>query len=417
MLAGISSSIKKHPFVWVMIVFALLIIGSRAFSGRFEMSDLLVAYSANHDLMAGGPVYGKTYPPESDVAFYKYSPSTLFWLLPLALLPYGLTKIIYFSFSVFLLIFLNLFLEDFLTTYFFNGRKAPKCQKILLLSALIVAVHYERELHIGNYNILLLLVLLLSLKLILSQKPLLAGFLLAQVILMKPHFLILLPLLLLRKEFRILAATGAGIGFGLIFPAFILGWEKNIALHSAWFQTMQEHNVELSISQNTLHAWLYKSILRFFTPEPDRLYPLLVILGVALLFLMFVMRNYTLERKDASGKLAQQHFIFEYLFLIALLPNIVHTDTEHFLWSLPLIVFLLSYLLYEHRRMSRFTLFSIVAFMLYGGDWYELWGRDISRWIQYNGLLGLGNMLLLLSALYAIKEYRSRDLEAQAVQR
>ncbi|MCP4405975.1 MAG: DUF2029 domain-containing protein [bacterium] len=404
MLARICSNIKKHPFVWVMLVFALVILGSRVFSGRFEMSDLLVAYSANHDLFAGGTVYDKTYPPESDVAFYKYSPSTLFLLLPLALLPYDLTKIIYFSLSACLLISLSFFLEAFLTKHFFAEKKAPKCHKILFLSALIAAVHYERELHLGNYNILLLGALLLSLNLVISQQHALAGLLIAQVILMKPHFIILLPLLLLRKQFRTLAAIAAGIGLGLIFPAFILGWEKNVELHSAWFQTMLEHNAELSSSKNTLQAWLHKSLLHVFIPDPGQLYPLLVILGVALLIFFFVMRNSVLEHEGNSAELAKRHFIFEYLFLIALIPNIVHTDTEHFLWSLPIIMFLLSYLFYQHRQMSLLTLFAIIAFTLYGGDWYELWGRDISRWIQYNGLLGLGNMLLLLLALYALGE-------------
>ena len=400
------SSIKRHPFIWILIILSIVLFCSSIFSGRFTMSDLFVDYSAARNLLRGEQVYQQSYGFENSP--YKYSPFTLFLLAPLALLPYSLAKVCYFFTTVGLLIYVTLFLERFLTEQFFADKKPLPCHKILFLATLIVAVHYERELHLGNHNILLLTALLISLNLLLKQKNLLAGVLLGQVILMKPHFLVLLPLLLLRKQFKALLSVIACLGFGFILPAFVLGWEKNVTLHWGWLQALLEHNSHLHLSPNTLQTWLYKSVIRFIYPDAGIGYNLIVILFVAGLFFLFVMYHYLKENQipDPERKeLFTRHFIIEYLLLIALVPDIVETDTEHFLWSLSIIMFILSYLMYEHRRWDLSVLCSMIAFSLYGGDWYELWGKELSTWIQYTGFLGLGNMFLLLITVYILDQH------------
>jgi ABC-type glycerol-3-phosphate transport system permease component len=119
----------------------------------------------------------------------------------------------------------TIFLERLLARVFFPERPTG-CQVLLFLSTLVVATHYERELGLGNHNVLILMLLAWSLRLVLDRQEAFAGVLIALVILMKPHFLVLLPLLVLRRKVRTLASTAGCILVGIVFPAVFLGWAK-----------------------------------------------------------------------------------------------------------------------------------------------------------------------------------------------
>jgi hypothetical protein len=195
-----------------------------------------------------------------------------------------------------------------------------------------------------------------------------------------------------------------------------LGGRSNVELHRAWFHVMLAHNydvnllarhVDVSFTRNSLQAWLYRAGLRYLYPDAGASYALGVILGVACLVLLFVLANRARKRKggtaEAQVTLAARGFSFEYLLLAAMIPNLVVTDSEHFLWSLPIIMFMLIYLRDEHQQRGLLFYGVILAFVLYGGDWYEAWGSRISKWIETTGLLGLGNILMLLIAIYVFQ--------------
>jgi hypothetical protein len=410
MLNGMTFHLKKYPFVWTLIFLVLLFYLIQNVKGHFKMHDLEVDYTATQHFLHGQQIYNQPFGLTSGL--YKYSPFTLCLLIPLALLPFFLAKTIYFFLTAGLIIYTTIFLERFLTEHFFQN-KPIGCQNILLLSTLVVIVHYERELSLGNHNVLLLTILLFSLNFIIHNQEYPAGILIGLVILMKPHFLVLLPLFLLRKKFNTLASVIGCIVFGLMFPAIIFGWSKNLELLLAWLNTMLVHNANINFTTDTLQAWLYKSGIKYLYPKVGILYALGVILFVAFWFFLFVMRNYTKESNNTTRqikeKLAVRDLIFEYLSIIALIPNLVVTDSEHFLWSLPIIMFIWTHLLYEHQKRDMLFYVSMLIFLLYGGDWYEVWGRKLSMWIEHTGLLGLGNILMLLNAVYIFNRKSRMD--------
>ena len=407
-------SFKKHPFVWTLLVGFVLFYVIKNAQGRFTMNDILVDYTAAQHLLHGQPIYNHAFGLTS--GFYKYSPFMLFLLIPLAVLPFFWAKTLYFCITAGLIIYVTIFLERLLTEIFFQ-HKPVGCQRLLFLSTLVVAVNYERELGLGNHNVLILTVLLLSLNFILKQQEVCAGILIGLVLLMKPYFLVLVPLFVLRRKLKTLASVMGCILFGLAFPAIAFGWGKNIELHAAWLKIMFAHNAEVNLlaqhadvnfTRNSLAAWLYRAGLKYLYPDVGAFYALAVILAVACLVFVFVLWNYAKERrcgtKHQQITLAAKDFSFEYLLLIAMIPNLFVTDSEHFLWSLPIIMFIWAYLLYEHRRRDALFGWSILIFVLYGGDWYELWGRKLSQWIETAGLLGLGNILMLFTAVYIFRK-------------
>ncbi|PKM92713.1 MAG: hypothetical protein CVU80_01900, partial [Elusimicrobia bacterium HGW-Elusimicrobia-4] len=90
------------------------------------------------------------------------------------------------------------------------------------------------------------------------------------------------------------------------------------------------------------------------------------------------------------------------IVLIALIPNITVTDTEHFLLALPLVVMLT--IILQQRPWRLFHWLIIAAFILYGFNWFDLWGRKISTLLYFSGVLGIGNAGIIALSLWHIKK-------------
>ncbi|MBE3072997.1 MAG: DUF2029 domain-containing protein, partial [Acidobacteria bacterium] len=401
MLAALRAKIQGHPFVWAMVCLAMIFYGAQLLKGPLRMHDIEVDYTAAQHLISGGSIYNEPFGLKS--GFFKYSPFTLFPLIPLALLPLPVAKTAHFLVTVLLIVVTTLSLERFLSDTFFRGRRA-RANTIMFLSTLVVAVLYERELGLGNHNVMLLGMLLWSLRLILARREYSAGLLIGLALLMKPHFLVLVPLLVLRGRIKTLVGLVACVCGGVVLPAVILGVQRSLELHSAWVRTMVNHNAGVTASVNTLQWLLYRPVVRPILGDVGAGYALGVIAVAALIVFLFVALNHRRERSvggDAAREaLATKAFVLEYVVVVALIPNLVVTDSEHFLWSLPVVMFIVGYLVYEHRRGPLLPAWSILVFFLYGCDWYEVWGRTISTWIEESGALGVGNLLMLLTAAF-----------------
>ena len=90
------------------------------------------------------------------------------------------------------------------------------------------------------------------------------------------------------------------------------------------------------------------------------------------------------------------------MVLISLVPNITVTDTEHFLLALPLIIYLSVIL--QVRPMSVVHWLIAVSFIAYGFNIYDLWGRDLSALFEYYGLLGIGNLGIIVLSIWNLKK-------------
>jgi hypothetical protein len=119
------------------------------------------------------------------------------------------------------------------------------------------------------------------------------------------------------------------------------------------------------------------------------------------MILFFVLRNLQIERtKNNDSDIVKDNFIFEFIILISIIPIITITDSEHFLLSIPLIMYILFNfsLLYPYGKKFYIGLL-IVVFLLYGGNWHDLIGHNMSSLIDNYGVLGYANILLIVIAL------------------
>ncbi len=383
---------ERRFAVVVSLLFLILLI-LQNYNGRFWMNDFKVFYLAAKAFVAGESVYHQAFGLDS--GHFKYSPFALLPFVPLSFLPYFYAKLIYYltcTAFISLTIIASKRIWDVLPI-----GKSQQSIFILFITVIIAGGHLFREMHLGNINLLLLFTLLMVLWLVRGNKDKSAGLLFAVVLLFKPHFIVLIPLLVLRKKWKMLLSMLIGLGMGFLIPALFVGFTKDLSLFSEWINTIITHNNYFFDQRDTIHIIFYNSFVKYFVAEPGIGYIATMIATIALLILVFVLWNLKNESLSNDQTLQKINFTFEFLVLIALIPSLVLTDTEHFMFSIPLVVFILIYL-FTSRNLA-LIIASSIAFFFYLGHLGDLLG-NASDVITKLGGLGVGNLLIIGIALY-----------------
>jgi hypothetical protein len=377
-------------FAWASAAVLLAIIVLDRINGRLWLSDFRVYWEASGHFLRSEPPYGKAFGLDSGL--YKYSPFTLLLFAPWSWLPYPVASVLFAlliaAAMVFGMVRADRIVRDRLLA-------APIRPAALWLALLVVIVHLHRELHLGNVNMILLVLLLLAAEQLLRKRAWPAGALIGLVILVKPHFVVLLPILVLHARFREVLHVVATVVIGSMLPAMITGWHTNLALHSDWLRAMAAHNASPfytgegpKMATDTIYSVLWQ--LSGSVLPPTKVSAMIILGTVALGVLFFDRRN----RRSAQGSTARDSdLLFTFLWLIALVPSITATDTEHFLLAIPMVAFLLHHMLGSGRSPWLVPVGTIVL-LGFGGNWQDLWG-PWSGVLADHGVLGAANLLLI----------------------
>lgn len=369
--------------------------GLNLWNGRFEMWDLRVYYDAAGALIDETSPYHRAFGLSS--GFFKYSPAAAALFVPFHLIGWLATRIVFFLIiSISLAWYLPRLVDQIARLFQRNDRSLVW---VIALTAIITGGHFSRELLLGNVNWLLLLVLLVAF-FNLDKRPHISGVLLGVALAFKPHFVVLLPWFVLRRRWHELAWAGGALMILFFLPAAGWGWSENLNLLNEWIATMQSHNHSLAESLNTL----YGLPSRVFDIESTWLVVLTIGL-VAIGIFIAMLRNYWKEA--TANERAAENMFLEFAFILAIIPNLVHTDTEHFMWTLPLIVLMLINL----QRLGRLTqvvaaILVLVAMIPYTLTTPDLFGDEGARWLEQSGVLGWSNVLLIGVALWSEKRER-----------
>jgi hypothetical protein len=349
---------------------------------RFDLCDFKVYYEASHAILNGKQLYDIAFTLGS--GYFKYSPFTALLAAPISILPYSVASLVQYFILASAAIIVLIMAYNLALQYLFM--KELKYKNLLLFVVFICfIIQLVRELHLGNINLILLLLLTLSLKLLLKERFVLAGVLLALVIITKPFFILLLmPLVLHKYGKTVLSIIGSLLAF-LILPAIVTGFSKNIELHKQWLSTMLGHASAFP-SSNTLSSLINRFMLHSENGKIQ--YIILGAICAAYIILFYFIKR---ERTEKSLK---KDFIIEWFLIIALMPSLFPTDTNHFLLSVPIIL-ILCYYLFSSRNMIATILF-VIAIILYDNDSTDLIGNKLSAWVEDNGLLGISNIILIV---------------------
>ncbi|MGY8953844.1 MAG: glycosyltransferase family 87 protein [Flavobacteriales bacterium] len=370
-----------------VVLFLIMMLVEQA-NGRFWLNDFRVFYEAAQALVSNEQVYGVTF--GLDTGYYKYSPFTLLFFTPFTLLPFSLASIVQFWIIVALTIYLILTLNKLVNKYVFNLKSNNVF--LFLIVLIIILNHLIRELHLGNTNIILMFLLTLALQFSLKNKILLASTLLAIVILTKPYFLVLVLPFILYQKWKLINSTGLLIVAFVGASILILGWENGTGLYQDWFVSMSQHSGYLT-SSHTI-----SSLLRnYFSIDLQGYFDFLFFaLNAGLLFSFFWVLKQKTQITNSDKNQGQLLF---YFLLIASVPNFLITDTEHFLFSIPLLLLITSYLI-KARNIPLSLLFIILAFF-YGGNSSDMLGNEGSDNFDKLGFLGLSNLVFIGFILFS----------------
>jgi len=360
---------------------------------RFQLSDFNVYYGAADALMNGEQVYGKSFGLSS--GFYKYSPEILVPFLPFALLKYDVAAVLFYLLNAGILVLL---LNEFKRTFFKEISWGKEVWFMLAMTFLFFGDQLERELFLGNVNALLLLLTLWSVRSIENNQRAKAGLIYAVVLCFKIHFLILLPYFILKKEWKVLLYTIVGIA-GMSLTLFICVPSRFVLLHSQWLKAVQAHNVQLDHSPNTIYFVIQK-ILSSLHMAVISVAAVLIGLSIAgLTYLKFIWKN--------IGKGFQSN---EALILLALIPVLTHTDTEHFLWAMPFFLMILMTISTWNKKGKIIGYAALVlASIPFLFNSPDIVGRGLSKQLDEGGI-GLSLMLLLVLSFFyrSVKVFKNR---------
>ena len=360
---------------------------------RFQLSDFNVYYGAADALMNGEQVYGKAFGLSS--GFYKYSPEVLVPFLPFALLKYDVAAVLFYLLNAGILVLL---LNEFKRTFFKEISWGKEVWFMLAMTFLFFGDQLERELFLGNVNALLLLLTLWAVRSIENKQHAKAGLIYAVVLCFKIHFVILLPYFILKKEWKVLLYTIVGIA-GMALTLFICVPSRFVVLHSQWLKAVQAHNVQLDHSPNTIYFFIQK-VLSSMHMSVIPIAAVVIGLGIAGVgYLTFIWK-----------KIGMGFQSNEALILLALIPVLTHTDTEHFLWAMPFFLMILITVSTWNKKgkiaAGVVLLFASIPFLFNSPD---IVGKTLSKQLDEGGI-GLSLLLLLLLSFFyhSVKFFKNR---------
>ena len=387
---------KNKPFLGYLLLvvsFSLLFIFVELNNEKLFTNDFLVYFEATNDFFRGNDPYVHHY--GLDTGYFKYAPTTLLFFAPYVLLPFGVMQLIH----LFVLILsLGIALPLWKSILEKQLGIIKKQFLLLFLSFLVITIHVTRELHLGNVNLILLFLFVLGAFFASKEKVMLSALFWAMMIVLKPiMILICIPMLFLGKWKQILYLVVFGV-LSFVLPFVVFGWTKNVNLWIGWFGALSSHGEYLTSPQSLQYL-----VHTYFGLKPSWLYSFIG-LGLLILFLVWKMKG-----KEVSTL----NYMFFLSVFMAFTPNFFITDSQHFLLSIPLVMFLI-YRAFQTRNWSYWVLF-LVGMLLFSFDSMDLWGRDLSHWFTQIGILGLGNLVFIVSSLYVWSQLESENATSHPI--
>lgn len=384
----------------VLIAFISILFISEIVSGKFELNDFKVYYLAMKNFCNNQPIYGIPFGLGS--GYFKYTPIALFPFMIFYFIPYFYASIIYyFIVGVFVLFFFNFFQK--ISKEFINNSNIN--YTALIVTILSSFVHIHRELHLGNVNMILLSLYSFVFYLILKDKSVLAGILIGIGFLFKLHFIVLIPVLLIYRRIKISLISFATflISLFIIFP--IKGFNNGLSIYFEWINIMKFHNTNILNHPDTVYFNVVKLFNILNISLANYSVFLLVFITISILFIHFIISSGTIFKKYLDFTT----FGLVYYFAIAMIPSLTLTDTEHFLYTLP-IIYIGSVLIFNNNVSLLSKSIFIIGLFFYGANIHDLWGHKLSVFIADNGFLGLGNLIIVtITFIYSYKAIKLKE--------
>lgn len=371
--------------IGILVIFSLIFLLLEVYNGRFWQSDFTVYYKSATRLLGGENLFQIT---EDGHYVFKYSPVSALLFIPFTIINIGISKYFYWIFLTGIIIS-NFYMSTILASRI-NGVKNLNLNKIIILGALILVVHFQRELHLGQVNQILFFFYLLMIRYIIKNKPWIVGALLAISIFIKPFGLIFIPYFIVKGRYKELLATLVFFVSFFFLPLLFYSWEMFISENALWYNELMVelgHKQDLMLSANhTIFSVFarYTFIGLFLvTPLSVQIFQLTILSIIGILILWFIF----LRKQKSNSEIS------EIALLISMIPLLSFTSQNAFGFAGLTVMILLVYF----NKLSKFGKISaITGFVFLGGNYYDIWGSTLSGFFNNISLVSIGTLILLV---------------------
>jgi len=391
-----NSGFKFSTTYWGLLVLAvicILFMFAEIINNRFWLSDFEVYYKSAYRILHSQNLYRIA----ADGHYvFKYSPTSAIYFIPFLIFPFAVAKYVYW------IIITSLILSGFYLCIRIINPGLLKIESgkpvtvIILFATLILALHFLRELHLGQVNYLMLYLYILAMYFYMRQKRVIFSLILALSIFIKPFTLLFIPFLILKKRYvELLMFIGFCLALFLLPFLFYGTIDTTLAQYQQWFNELQ---IELSHKQGLLENANHTLFSVFARYSPIQfilvnetiiiMYQLAMLAGVGILFLWFTKIN----SRNNSIEQQEYHFILEFSMLVALIPLLAFTSENAFIYT-TIVVFIVL-LFFKSLKLYEKGL-AIVAFVFIGGNFGELLGKSLSKKIDDISLISVGAIILI----------------------
>lgn len=367
---------------------------------RFWLPDFEVYYKAAARILRGENLYRYA---EDDHYIFKYSPVSALYFIPFTIMPFSIAKFAYWIFLTAVIIAGFWFSVNLAGIEPGDQKSARKANTVVFIAGLVLAVHFLRELHLGQVNYVLLFMYISAVYLFVRGRKTWVSLLLASSLFLKPFGLIFFPYLLLKKEFRVvLLSVLFVILIGLLPVLFYFSFSEMISQYGFWFDELK---VELGHKQGLLDNANHTifSVVARYSPvrfiiigsTASALYQLIILAVIGFLVLYFI----RLRPGKSAIQGTEAGITADFSLLIAWIPLLAFTSENAFIFSQPVVLFVL-----VHFRELRIyeKILAITGLLLLGGNFSEALGKDLSKLINDLSLVSIGAVILIY-LLFAIR--------------
>lgn len=381
----------KNIGFFVIAFICLLFMAAEIVNNRFWLADFEVYYKAAIRIFQGENLYRYV---EDGFYLYKYSPTCALYFLPFSVVSFSVSKVLYWLFLMVLGIMgFYLCIKMLKPTIV---QIAKRNNAVILFAFLIYAVHFLRELHLGQVNYLLTFIFILGIYSYYKDRKMLFSALLAISIFIKPFGFVMIPYLLVKKRYNEVLTF---IGFSLILAILPLLFYGSVNLtleqYRLWFVELQ---IELGNKQGLLDYGNHTifSVVARYTPiryilvnsTVSAIYQLVLLSGIGLFVLYFINMN----RKGTTDFQKKHDAIVDMALLVSLVPLLSFTSHNAFIFTLILTFVIMLY--FSNLKMYE-KILAVIGFICIGGNFDEMLGKELSTMVNNYSLVSIGTIILI----------------------
>jgi hypothetical protein len=359
---------------------------------RFWLADLEVYFKAAQRISQGMKLYRYV---EDGHYIFKYSPTSAIYFIPLIILDFEIAKVIYWLLLTFLIVLGFIKCIKLLEPSLLNDARKKQFNWIVIGVIFSLAIHFLRELHLGQVNYLLFFIYLSAVSDYLNGKKY-YPYLIAISLFLKPFALIFIPYLLLKKEFKGIALISVGIVALAILPLFFYGSiDTTLQQYVAW---MNELKIELShkqgLLQNSNHT-IFSVVARYTplqliveSPTAAKVYQLILLSLLGLFVFSFI----RLQQKATITSDRKLLIALDFAMLISLIPLLAFTSENAFIYTMFLVFVII---IYFNRMLLAEKIVAVIGLLFIGGNFAEVIGKKLSQRLDEISLISVGAIILL----------------------